>query len=451
MVITQINNIWAKCDPQSINHLRDFLSYEAEYWIQGPWGKQRKKYTKHLVGKTNGAFFAGFIPMVIEKFPDAELRFRHDNLLYKTKTISELGNKKLRPYQINMVEDALKIGRGVLKAPTGAGKTLIEGAVIASMTNNIRVLVIVHTKTLLVQIRNELAVMFKQPIGIIGDGKKNWLPITVGMIQTLSRMPNSELKQKKIDIIIVDECHHCKAQSYSNVLTNIDAPFRFGFSATPKERKDDEAGYMIVTGLLGDIISEATYKDVEDYLAIPKVKFLTYYTNWGLENLSWRSVYKLGIEISNNRNNLIYKTAMEHRDKSVLILLKTLRHGFSLEALFKDNDIPITFVKGEDDTASREKAKRVLKNKGIVIATSVFGEGVDIPSLDVIINAGAGLSRIQTVQRAGRALRKIEGKTEGIIIDFMDEGNKYLTKHSKARYETYLELGWIKEEEDAKA
>ena len=30
-----------------------------------------------------------------------------------------------------------------------------------------------------------------------------------------------ELKQKKIDIIIVDECHHCKAQSYSNVLTNM--------------------------------------------------------------------------------------------------------------------------------------------------------------------------------------------------------------------------------------
>jgi superfamily II DNA or RNA helicase len=57
--------------------------------------------------------------------------------------------------------------------------------------------------------------------------------------------------------------------------------------------------------------------------------------------------------------------------------------------------------------------------------------------MDVIIMAGGGKSNKQTVQRVGRALRKSEGKSKAMIIDFYDADNGMLERHSKARLKTY--------------
>ena len=45
-----------------------------------------------------------------------------------------------------------------------------------------------------------------------------------------------------------------------------------------------------------------------------------------------------------------------------------------------------------------------------VIATVSWVEGVDIPNLTCVINAGGGKSEIQTLQKIGRGLRKTETK-----------------------------------------
>ena len=85
--------------------------------------------------------------------------------------------------------------------------------------------------------------------------------------------------------------------------------------------------------------------------------------------------------------------------------------------------------------------KQILEdfgNKKIkILISTVVNEGVNIPSMDVIIMAGGGKSNKQTVQRVGRALRKAEGKSEAVIIDFMDADGGMLQRHSKARLKTY--------------
>ena len=72
----------------------------------------------------------------------------------------------------------------------------------------------------------------------------------------------------------------------------------------------------------------------------------------------------------------------------------------------------------------------------------VWKEGVDIPSLDCVINAAGGKSEIGTLQAIGRGLTKIEGKDETEIIDFLDP-YKFLAQHAIMRLQIYIKQGWL--------
>lgn len=435
MKIKQINNIWSKCQLQDIPELKTLLYYDAVYWKRTSWGRKKEVYKKYLVNKA-GYFYTGFFPLIQKEFSNCIIERKQEKQM-TAKKVEKLTSLSLRDYQKTLLQASIKGKRGVLKSPTGSGKTLVEAAIISSFCDSISLL-IVHTKSLLSQIHKELETLCEEEVGIVGNGKEDWKGITIGMIQTLSKMDKDYLLKKDIDLVIVDECHHVCATTYEHVLSAINAPYRFGFSATPKDFEDERGEYLKVIGLLGSIIHCVDYEDVKEVLAIPKVEMLNF-KDYNLDRMCWNQAYRKGIEENIIRNRTIEMYVEENNGKSILILVKTIKHGKELE-MFISNSVLIC---GFDDIDSRERAKKMLVKKGIVIATSVFGEGVDIPSLDILINAGAGCSRIQTIQRAGRVLRKTENKTEGIIVDFWDCGNKYLERHSRQRYETYRKLGWI--------
>ena len=58
----------------------------------------------------------------------------------------------------------------------------------------------------------------------------------------------------------------------------------------------------------------------------------------------------------------------------------------------------------------------------VLISTiSIFAEGIDIPSLNIIINASGNRGDVKTVQVLGRVLRKLEGKQLARYFDFNDD------------------------------
>ena len=81
------------------------------------------------------------------------------------------------------------------------------------------------------------------------------------------------------------------------------------------------------------------------------------------------------------------------------------------------------------------------KFKCLVITQSKGSEGLDIPDLDMVINAAGNKSNIATEQSGSRSLTMIKGKNTGYIIDFID-GGKYTKKHSRERIETYGNMGF---------
>jgi len=77
------------------------------------------------------------------------------------------------------------------------------------------------------------------------------------------------------------------------------------------------------------------------------------------------------------------------------------------------------------------------------VTTVVWREGINIPALDVIVNASGGKDDLQIVQLIGRGLRLMEGKKEMTLVDFFDESSNYLIKHFGNRICLFSEKGWL--------
>ena len=78
-----------------------------------------------------------------------------------------------------------------------------------------------------------------------------------------------------------------------------------------------------------------------------------------------------------------------------------------------------------------------------VIATTIWNEGINIPTLNVLINCGGGKSEIRAIQTASRSLTAIEGKEVGYIVDVFNPLHRSFIDHFGHRVSLYCEKGWM--------
>ena len=97
-----------------------------------------------------------------------------------------------------------------------------------------------------------------------------------------------------------------------------------------------------------------------------------------------------------------------------------------------------------------EEFKAFTESKdGILINVNIMNEGVDIPSIQTVFMTKPLNSRITVTQIIGRALRKAEGKTHAIIVNFAvsNLGRKFLIVTPKLSYKLY-EAEWNEDDDE---
>jgi len=364
---------------------------------------------------------------------------------------NELEGITLRDYQKEIVDMCKLKKRGIIQSPTGSGKTEMFIKIAADI--NVPSLIVVNRTALLGQLKDKLIkrLNFRESeINIIGMGTHSYKPgnqITIGTFQSLM-YPKWEPIIQKAKMIVFDETHHVSANKLGEIaIKATDAVYKFGFSATPFR----EDGYdMMIEAYIGPKIKIVSISDLirKGYLAKPKIYFIKTPNSMN-KKFSYMALYKQLIE-NKIRNEYIARCAYEYakRGKIVLISILRLNHiKLILEQLEKIDDIGfnIKVITGKD--ATHEKIQTIKKmNTGeynIVIST-LFGEGVDVPNLNVLINARAVKSAIDAYQQAGRILRIKEDGEQPIIIDFYDyntlkqeEGTDYFKKYAKRKMKIY--------------
>jgi superfamily II DNA or RNA helicase len=71
----------------------------------------------------------------------------------------------------------------------------------------------------------------------------------------------------------------------------------------------------------------------------------------------------------------------------------------------------------------------------------IFSQGIDIPALDIIINACANRTKIGVLQSIGRVMRKSRNKEYGTYYDFYDVGSDYFLQATKDRINILRKFG----------
>lgn len=324
---------------------------------------------------------------------------------------------------------------------------------------NLPTVIVVHK----LDIMQQFIDWFKERAGIdvgqVGNGVIEPKRITVAMIQTLAnafKIKSKEIKSEVIDmkgysniysmctqaqVLITDELH---CMTDGNVWSKVFARFpntyyRWGFSATPYKRL---SGELLSGAIYGPVIAKESYLDCikKGYLTKPEVLIYRYKQQGLPYGVKYQQAYKERIVENEDRNLLICKIALEYfnKGKKTFIAVTHINHGKLLKQMLetvvgKGN---VIFAEGSTSLEKRQEGIKDFENGGkILIATSIYNEGVNIKSMDVLINARCSLSQTTFLQTLGRCLRLATGKDIATIIDIQDQNVKYFAYHGRARLE----------------
>jgi len=478
MLVQILNPIQSKLIVGDKNILTSTMSYRTHVYrrcMDEKKGYRIKKlceYDAPVIDK-DGFFLTGYIPRMIQFALDAKIPMEIQGIQLPVRA-SWYGKfpdipldakkeiaRKLRedgPWPIILRNDQKDVirqihlkGRGVILSPTGSGKTVMMLATVLFHYDHLNFLIITPNTDLVKQGVEDFKPFFKEgEIGWITGDEIEPARITFTNIQKFNRLDASEWHDN-IDIVIVDECHHVNSLkgTYAKVLKSIPAHMRLGFTATPPYEPE---GIMALEGLIGPTIGTVEMETLidEGVLAKPKLRLLKVPYNHKIHELEvYSQVYEEGVVHNRVRNRMILKESQRLVNKglTVLTLVSRIEHGDNLERMAKVMfpDLRLRWIHGITEKEARAKVQQHLQQKDVdvVIASYIWREGINIPSLGAVINAAGGKFDIFPQQAMGRGLRIAPGKTEVILVDFFDPSHHYLIDHFGHRLSLYFDLGWL--------
>jgi superfamily II DNA or RNA helicase len=421
-----------------------------------------------LINK-KGYFFYGLLFKVEEFLKERHEQFIIEDLRPKVELNTPIDlSKKLkkmnmvpRDYQDRIVDAACNSRNGIIRACTGSGKTLCT-ALIAARLNKPTIIYVIGLD-LLKQFHDLFSELFSEPIGYIGDGVCKIERINIASIWTIGSALNIDKKnictddefdcEEKIDVSqrekilalleqtkihIFDECHVVTCDTIQSIHKKINPEYIYGFSGTPY--RDDNTD-LLIHGILGNQIVDVSASELIDkkILAQPIIKFIPV-PHMSMPLAQYQTVYKSYITENAVRNMIIIQQTKELLDKKYtpLILFKHIKHGQTLYEMMSDAGIKCEMLYGNDSLKRRTEVKEMLEKKeiSVILASTIFDLGINLPVLSALVLAGGGKSSIRALQRIGRIIRRYPGKTYAVVVDFYDQV-KFLKKHSNIRYDIY--------------
>jgi superfamily II DNA or RNA helicase len=355
----------------------------------------------------------------------------------------------LRDYQMEGVRRSVRSRRGLLWLPTGGGKTEIA----CGLARVLRCtwLFGVHRAQLMHQAAQRFQKRTGEEAGLFGDDEYRPGRFMVATFQTLVAArkrndPRATRLLRTVEGLIVDESHTLPADSFWGVAMSTPAAhWRIGMSGTPLARGDRRS--VLTIGALGPVIYRVR-PDVlieRGVLARPSIRLVPVVGT--SDKPTFQGVYGEGVVRSARRNDALVQIAKVCA-KPAFLFVKEIKHGRQLTERLQRAGLAAEFVWGDKKTPQRDAAIERLERADLdlLVCSSVFQEGVDVPGLRCVINGAAGRSVIATLQRIGRGMRVAEERGEDgrcfEVWDIADRGNRMLERHANGRRKAYEREGY---------
>lgn len=358
----------------------------------------------------------------------------------------------LRDYQEEAVAKAVSAGAGVLKLPIRSGKTITAARIIWTLSQ--RALFVVTSDLLLRQATEVFRrVLPDASVTVVGAGEWDSSgDIVVATVQTLQK--NNKTRAfvrlaRSFGVVIFDEIHHLQGGSgdeWRDTALAIDSRSKFGLSATIDLRPTEEnaAGDIWLRGICGPVLIEKSMSDLIrlGYLVPPVIRFLRYEAP-EIKGKWTPAMYSEAVAQCEPRNRRIVRAAADYakEGKGVLIDVSRVAHARTIyqAAMAALPPGQVALLLGSSSASVREKTLKAFRTRKImVLVSTILGEGVDVPEIDVVINGEGGRGKTTTIQRL-RNLTPAEWKKRAVVVELVDVHHAQLAEWTKARLKTYRE------------
>lgn len=448
--------------PGLINFLTDNLNFfNTEWAIKQRMGLPTYTIEKFFktINKDDDTVYLprGFQDELVKYLENHKLKFCLIDKRTKLDSVRLNPSFDLYDYQLEAVNELVKRDNGVLVSPPGSGKTIIGISLISQLKQP--TLIIVHRKQIFDQwierIQSFLDIQ-KRKIGKIGSTAKSIKsPITVAMVQSLSKMKESSELASAFGTVIVDECHHMPAKMFRSAITKLNPYYLYGLTATPIRKHNDE---KLIFVYLGPIIHTVNKKQnaviIENTpkLFEPNKKSTKEQVQIIIKETSLAFPFKVATKyyhfiskaliFDTSRNEFIIEGVIKeiNAGKRCLILTERKEHVEILNLYLKKQFETITLTGELSLKQRRQKEKQIkLGHYQVIIATGQYvGEGTNFKNINTLFLVYPFSFKGKLIQYIGRIFHSKESIRS--IYDYRDTNVSYLDKMFKKRKKLYDEL-----------
>lgn len=330
------------------------------------------------------------------------------------------------------VYDALE-DNCIINAWVSWGKTF-TGLAIAGKLGQ-KTLVVTHTVPLRNQWAAEVEKVYGFKPGILGSGNWNMsTPIVIGNTQTLFR--NLQKIRKEFGTIILDEMHHVSSPTFSKIIDSNYCRYKIGLSGTI-ERKDGK--HVVFRDYFGNTIFKP-----------PKENFMTPSVHIYKSDIRFMDGARIpwANRVTQLANNEEYRhsvalLAAYYAKRGHKVLVVSDRVGF-LKACAELTGEKAICVTGEVAHEDRQKYldEILYGDKNVLYGTqAIFSEGISVNTLSCLILGTPINNEPLLTQLVGRVIRKLEGKTDPVIVDIHLKG-KTASSQASNRMGYYIKQGY---------
>jgi superfamily II DNA or RNA helicase len=337
-----------------------------------------------------------------------------------------------RPYQEVLVEkavSALSIHNNTLAvAPTGSGKTLMLSWLLEELGG--RQMILAHREELVNQNREKFHLINpKRTSSIYGLGTKDLSGETIfGMAQTLGRNREVE-KLPKLDVLVVDECHHSRAETYLRIVQGIrdknpDCKIA-GFTATAA--RGDKRGLRPTFDNVCDIVYIQDLINL-GFLVPPKTYIASLPGLAGeIEKIRKTSSGEYDMEevdlLMNTQpiNESIFREWYNLAgDRKAIVFCSTINHAQAVHSLFVQKGIKAECIFGDTPNRSNILQGYDHGDTQVLFNVAVLTEGYDSPITSCIVLLRPCSFKSTVLQCIGRGLRINPDaiKKDCLVLDF---------------------------------
>lgn len=364
---------------------------------------------------------------------------------------------KLRPYQQDLTTDIREAhGSGACNVlavmPTGAGKTVTFADLTAHSEDP--VVLLAHRTELVSQISMTLARFGVEhriiaPAATVRSVRQEHFrefrryfdnpqaPNAVASVDTL--IARAELYAQwacQVGLWIIDEAAHVignPPNKWGRCAAMFENAKGIGFTATPT-RADGKGLGRHAHGVFDTMVQGPTvgwlmrHGFLSDYRLIAKPSNINVAD---LQATASGDYSQKKLRLRSHESQIVGDVVQEYRryadGKQGITFTVDVETSNELAAAFTAAGIPAASVSAKTPEAERSKAIRAFRNNEIKQLTNcdLFGEGFDVPGVEVVSLARPTMSLSLHLQQVGRALRPAEGKQHAIIIDHVGNWERH--------------------------